>query len=103
MTVAGGGSGRVGSGECRGGGLRGGAGWDALLAAVRRSARRGGHRGVVERGDVAVVADHDAGAVGGDVGGGRSRSPSGVVMSMNGEPSSHTTFTVAWASSGGTE
>src|SRR5215218_2280855 len=43
------------------------AGWDALLAAVRRSTRRRGHGGVIERGDVDVIAHDGAGAVGGAV------------------------------------
>src|SRR3954469_13638539 len=46
---------------------RGWAGWDALLAAMRRRARGGVHGGVIECGDVDVITHDGAGAVGGTV------------------------------------
>src|SRR5829696_6955243 len=56
-----------GSGERGGCRLSGGAGWDALLAAVRRGTRRRVHGGVVEGGDVDVIAHDGTGAVDGAV------------------------------------
>ncbi len=77
-------------------------GWDAFLAAVRTSSGRGGHRGGVEGGDMTVVTDHDAGAVGGEPVAG-DHDPVLVAMSKNVAPTGRDTATVAAASSGGTE
>jgi hypothetical protein len=42
------------------------AGWDALLAAMRWGVGERRDRRVVEGGDMAVIADHHPGAVGGE-------------------------------------
>jgi hypothetical protein len=93
----------VGSGAQRGrGGPGGRAGWDALLAAVRRGVGERGHRGAFEGQDVSGVADGGAGP------GGASwwramMIPPLVASSMLGAPSRWVTVTGARASSGGTE
>ena len=61
---------RAGAQGC-GGGSGGRAGWDALLAPVRRGGGERGHGGAFQGQDVSGVADGGAGPGRGEAGGGR--------------------------------